>query len=152
MAGRQVLTDRSRQEAPVQPPLPRLRKIADVIEVEPRRADEAQLNDQADRDRASQPHRHGPQRLDARHAPLTRRGSSLGTYLDPHNGHLVLFPVLVYKLLFAIVGLRHYWPYRAATILLHLLSCGLLYALAGPRLGRWLALGPAALLLFMGSA
>lgn len=83
---------------------------------------------------------------------LTRRGSNLGAYLAPHNGHFVLVPVLIYKLLFAIVGLRHYTPYRIITVLLHLLSCGLLYALVRPRVGPWLALVATALLLFMGSA
>ncbi len=83
---------------------------------------------------------------------LTRRGSSLGTYLDPHNGHFVLVPVVIYKLLFALVGLRHYAPYRIIVVLLHLACCGLLYVLVRPRVGPWLALVPAALLLFMGSA
>lgn len=83
---------------------------------------------------------------------LTRRGSNLGAYLDPHNGHFVLVPVVIYKLLFAILGLRHYTPYQIITVLLHLLSCGLLYALVRPRVGPWLALVPTALLLFMGSA
>jgi hypothetical protein len=83
---------------------------------------------------------------------LSRRGESVGTYLDPHNGHLSLFPVVVYKLLFALVGLRHYTPYLVIEIALHLLSCYLLYVLASRRVGPWLALVPATLLLFMGSA
>lgn len=83
---------------------------------------------------------------------LDRRGASLHVYLDPHNGHLVLFPVVVYKLLFAIVGLRHYWPYRAVVVALNL-ACGLLlYLLVRRRLGPWLALAPTALLLLLGSA
>src|SRR5437764_10292120 len=83
---------------------------------------------------------------------LKRRGGSVGTYLDPHNAHLVLFSVVVYKLLFVIVGLHHYWPYQAALVALHLLCAGLLYALIRPRLGPWLALAPVTLLLFMGTA
>ena len=83
---------------------------------------------------------------------LTRRGGGLHTFLDPHNGHLVLFPVLVYKLLFATVGLRHYFPYELITVLLHLLCCALLFGLVRHRVGPWLALASAALLLFMGSA
>lgn len=83
---------------------------------------------------------------------LRRRGGSVGTYLDPHNGHLALFPVVVYKILFALVGLRHYVAYQLVLVALHLVSCGLLYALTRRRLGRWLALVPVVLLLFMGSA
>ena len=83
---------------------------------------------------------------------LTRRGGSLNTYLDPHNGHLVLFPVLVYKALFALFGLRHYWPYRLAEVALHLVCCWFVYVLARRRLGATLALAPLALILFMGTA
>jgi len=83
---------------------------------------------------------------------LGRRGSSLASYLDPHNGHLTLFPVIVYKLLLAIVGMRHYWLYQAIEVSLHMLCGVLLYVLARRRLGPWLALAPAVLLLFMGSA
>src|SRR5947207_5143984 len=83
---------------------------------------------------------------------LGRRGSSVAAYLDPHNGHLSLFPVVVYKILFAIVGLRHYTPYRVAAIAVHL-TCGvMLYTLARRRISPWLALVPTTLLLFMGTA
>jgi hypothetical protein len=83
---------------------------------------------------------------------LTRRSGGIGTYLDPHNGHLALFPVIVYKILFATVGLRHYTPYRVVAVALHLLCCFFLFKLASRRLGPWLALVPTTLLLFMGSA
>ncbi len=33
---------------------------------------------------------------------LQRRGGGVDTYLNPHNGHLVLFSVIIYKLLFAL--------------------------------------------------
>jgi hypothetical protein len=83
---------------------------------------------------------------------FTRRGASVDSYLDPHNGHLVLFPVIVYKILFSLFGLRHYTPYRIVGVALHLLCGGLLYVLVRRRLGHWLALVAAALLLFMGTA
>jgi hypothetical protein len=83
---------------------------------------------------------------------VDRRGAGLGTFLDPHNEHIALFGVIVYKLLFAIVGLRHYWPYRMVAVILHLLCAALLYLLLRRRLGPWTALAPVALLLFMGSA
>lgn len=83
---------------------------------------------------------------------LQRRGGGIGTYLDPHNGHLSLFPVLVYKALFATVGLRSYLPYRLVEILLHL-GCGaLLYVVARRRIGPLRALVPTVLLLLLGSA
>src|SRR5579862_8876922 len=83
---------------------------------------------------------------------VVRRGSSLGSYLDPHNGHLSLFPVLVYKALFATVGLRHYLPYRLVGVAMHLLCCGLLYVIVRRRLGPVGALLPTAILLFLGTA
>jgi hypothetical protein len=83
---------------------------------------------------------------------LGRRGESVATYLDPHNGHLQLFPVAVYKLLLAFVGLRHYWPYQVVEIILHLLCGGLVYVIARRRVGAWAAIAPSTLLLFMGSA
>jgi hypothetical protein len=81
-----------------------------------------------------------------------RRGESVGTYLAPHNGHLALFPVIVYKVLFALVGLRHYVAYQIVLVALHLLCCALMYVLVRPRLGPWVALIPVGLLLFLGSA
>jgi hypothetical protein len=81
-----------------------------------------------------------------------RRGGGIDTYLGPHNGHLSLLPVLVYKALFKLVGLRHYTLYRAVGVAVHLVCASLLYVLARRRVGPWLALLPTTLLLFMGSA
>jgi hypothetical protein len=81
-----------------------------------------------------------------------RRSGGLSTFLEPHNGHLVVFAVVVYRILFAIVGLRHYVYYEAVAVVLHLLSAALLYVLARRRVGAWFALVPTVLLLFMGTA
>lgn len=83
---------------------------------------------------------------------INRRVGTIDSFLDPHNGHLSLFPVLVYKALFATVGLRSYFTYRLITVLLHLLCAGLLYVIARRRLGPWGALVPTGLLLFLGTA
>jgi hypothetical protein len=48
--------------------------------------------------------------------------------LTPYNGHLSLLPVLVYKLLFATVGLGPYWVYRLVLLAFHLLCVGLVFA------------------------
>ncbi len=81
---------------------------------------------------------------------LTRRGGGAGTYLDPHNSHLSLVPVVIYKLLFAIVGLRHYWPYRAVLIAVDLGCATLVFLYARARVGSWLALVATAMILFFG--
>ena len=41
---------------------------------------------------------------------MDRRGSSLGTFLEPHNGHFSLVPIVLYKVLFATAGLDDYAP------------------------------------------
>jgi hypothetical protein len=72
--------------------------------------------------------------------------------LTPYNGHLSLLPVLVYKVLFATVGLGPYWVYRVVLIVFHLLCVGLIFAYARPRVGNALAVCSAALVLFLGTA
>ena len=81
---------------------------------------------------------------------LQRRGDGLGTLLEPHNGHFSLVPLLLYKGLFATVGIEDFAPYRAMIILAHLLCTGLLYVYASRRIGAVAALLPAALLLTFG--
>lgn len=81
---------------------------------------------------------------------LGRRGNDLGTYLEPHNEHLSLLPVAIYKLLFATVGLEHYGPYRALVIVAHLGCAVLVFAYASRRVGSIPALCATALLLFLG--
>jgi hypothetical protein len=81
---------------------------------------------------------------------LTRRGGGISTLLDPHNSHLSLVPVVIYKILFAIVGLRHYWPYRAVLIAADLGCALLVFVYARRRVGGYLALLVTAMILFFG--
>jgi len=79
-----------------------------------------------------------------------RRGWNVGGFLHPHNQHLSLIPVAIYRVLFATVGLAHSLPYRAVVIGGHLACVALLFAYARRRIGGWPAVGAAALLLFLG--
>lgn len=79
-------------------------------------------------------------------------GGGLHSLLVPHNEHLSIVPIAIYKLLFHVVGLRHYQLYRLVLIGSHLACAGLVFVLATRRLGRWEALIPAALLLLLGTA
>ncbi len=83
---------------------------------------------------------------------LGRRGHSLSTFLEPHNEHLSLVPIVVYKFLLATTGMDGYGPYRLVLVLLDVLCAGLLFGYAQRRVGPWLALGAAALFLFLGPA
>jgi hypothetical protein len=81
---------------------------------------------------------------------LDRRGNDVDTFLKPHNEHLSLIPVAIYKLMFATVGLEHYGPYRAMVIVAHLGAAALVFVYASRRVGSVLALCATALVLFLG--
>ena len=66
---------------------------------------------------------------------LDRRGDDLSAFLAPHNGHLTLVPVALYKLLFATAGLENYTPYRVMVVAAHLGCVALLFAYARRRVG-----------------
>lgn len=74
---------------------------------------------------------------------LTRRGTipdaSLGL-LEPWSGHWQTVPILLYRVLFELFGMRSYLPYALAATVLHLAVCVLMYLLL-VRLdaNRWLA-------------
>jgi hypothetical protein len=78
------------------------------------------------------------------------RNNSVGDFLTPHNGHPTLVPVLIYRLLFATVGIAHSAPYRAVGIAGHLLCVALLYWYVARRASLGWAWVAAALILFLG--
>ncbi|MEA2133041.1 MAG: hypothetical protein QOC68_950 [Solirubrobacteraceae bacterium] len=79
-----------------------------------------------------------------------RRDWTFGTLLEPHNEHLSVVPILFYKLLFATVGIDHYWPYRVLGLTMHALVVAGLFFYARRRVGDVLALAAAATILFLG--
>jgi hypothetical protein len=83
---------------------------------------------------------------------LGRRAWDLDALLAPHNEHLSLAPVLVFKALFSTVGIDSYVPYRVAGLAVHCGVVVLLFAYARRRVGDVLALGAAATILFLGTA
>jgi hypothetical protein len=60
---------------------------------------------------------------------LLGRDISLDGLLRPHNEHWSTLPVLVYRVLFDVVGIDHHLVYAAAPILLHVAICILLFRL-----------------------
>lgn len=62
------------------------------------------------------------------------RGFSLETLLHPQNGHLIMVPLLLYKALFATVGIDSHVPYQVTTVVLHLTVATLFFALVRSRL------------------
>jgi hypothetical protein len=81
---------------------------------------------------------------------IQRRGGGLSSFLDTNNGHLSLIPVAIYKLLFATVGIRHSAPYRALVIAGDLACSALLFAYARRRVGAYLAVLAAAVIMLFG--
>jgi len=81
---------------------------------------------------------------------LDGRGWS-STLLEPHNGHLIVFPVVVLKLMHETFGISSHLPYQLLAVLLNVLVAGLLYVFARRSVGPLFALFPAVLILVYGA-
>jgi hypothetical protein len=83
---------------------------------------------------------------------LERRGSSPSVFLDPHNDHIAVIPVAVYKAVLGIFGMTSAGPFQVVATLVFLGSAGALFAYLRLRVGDELALCGATLILFLGAA
>jgi hypothetical protein len=83
---------------------------------------------------------------------LDRRGFSAAVFLDPHNEHIVLAPVAIYKALLALFGMDSALPFAVVSTLVFLLSAVLLFVYLRRRVGDWPALLGSVLILFLGAA
>jgi len=72
------------------------------------------------------------------------------TALQPHGGHLLLNPRVLYVSLLELFGLS-YLPYRILTALAACLTVGLLFTWLIRRVPKWVALVPCLILLFFGT-
>jgi hypothetical protein len=82
---------------------------------------------------------------------LYRRGNGLATFLRPHTQHLSLVPLVIYRLLLASVGARHYGPYRGLAIAEHMILAALVVIYARRRVGGFGAVAAGALVLCLGA-
>lgn len=72
--------------------------------------------------------------------------------LRPHNEHWTTLPIVVYRLLFRVVGLNHYWPYQAVAIGTHLGVAAMMRAvMRRSGVDPWIATTLAVLLVFLGA-
>jgi hypothetical protein len=81
-----------------------------------------------------------------------RTGGNLGDLFRSHYQHWVTLPVVAYRLLWTVFGIRHYVPYQLLVIVLHLTAALLLRAVmrrAGVR--PWMATLVAGVFVFFGS-
>jgi hypothetical protein len=83
---------------------------------------------------------------------LHRRGLSADSLLRPHGPHLVVIPILVYKLLLELFGGSSYLPFRLLAAA-DLVLIGLVLGIVCRRFwGAWAGLVPVALLVTLGPA
>lgn len=82
----------------------------------------------------------------------TRAGSSFADYFAPHNGHLVVFPVLLSKGMLEVFGEGAALPLRLIAIAVHLSTAALLFVWLRRLICPLAALAPAVLFLFLGTA
>jgi hypothetical protein len=71
--------------------------------------------------------------------------------LEPHNGHLIVFPLLVLKLMYGVFGISSHLPYQLLAVGLNVLIAALIYVFARRSVGPLFALLPAVLILFYGA-
>jgi hypothetical protein len=83
---------------------------------------------------------------------LDRRGFSVGVFFNPHNDHIALAPVAVYKALLALFGMTSLLPFAVTSTLVFMLSVVLLFVYVRRRVGDWPALLGCVLVLFLGAA
>jgi hypothetical protein len=83
---------------------------------------------------------------------LDRRGFSADAFFDPHNEHIVVIPVAIYKLLLAVFGLGSPWPFHVIGIAIFLATVTVVFVSLRRLVGEWLALAGVLPLLVFGSA
>ncbi len=83
---------------------------------------------------------------------INRREITLDTLLTPHNEHIVVLPVLIEQLLLRVFGMSSALPEYVLLGLFLVVTALLLYVYVRRRVGGWLALFAAVLLLCLGPA
>ena len=83
---------------------------------------------------------------------LDRRGLSATVFLDPHNDHIVILPVSIYKALLEVFGMSSALPFQIVSTGIFLLSNFALFIYLRRRVGDVLALLGTTMVLFLGAA
>ena len=83
---------------------------------------------------------------------ITDRDLSVNGLFDDHNGHWSTSPVLVFRALYATVGLNSYAPYKATVVVAHLVVAVCIRAIMRRYgVGPWLATALAGSFVLLGS-
>lgn len=83
---------------------------------------------------------------------MNRRDPSVDALLTPHNEHIVLFPTLLGELLLRLFGMSDATPEYVVHVVVLAGVAALLFVYVRRRVGDWLALFAALLVLFLGPA
>jgi len=81
-----------------------------------------------------------------------RKATNFGDLFRPHNEHWTTIPILVYRALYFLFGLRAYLPYRLVVVVMYLAAAALLYVVilrAGVH--PWIATAAASLFALFGA-
>ncbi len=81
-----------------------------------------------------------------------RKGGSLADLIRPHYHHWTTIPVVEYRMLWSVAGIRSYWPYLLVVVLGHLSVAALLrVVMRRSGVGSWLATALVAPFIFFGA-
>jgi hypothetical protein len=83
---------------------------------------------------------------------INRRDPSVDSLLEPHNEHIIVIPAALEQLLIRVFGMSDAMPEYVVHTLVLAAAAALLYVYVRRRVGDWLALFAAVLVLFLGPA
>lgn len=83
---------------------------------------------------------------------LHRRGLSADAFMAPHNDHIAILHVSIYKVLLAVFGMDSQRPFHVTSLVLFVTSVGVLFTYLLRRIGAWAALAAVLPILFIGTA
>jgi hypothetical protein len=83
---------------------------------------------------------------------IYREDGNVGDFLDPHNEHISILPIAIYKLFLSVFGMGSAMPLHVLSVAVFLLSVFLLFRYLKPLVGEPAALIGCAVILFFGAA
>ena len=83
---------------------------------------------------------------------IYRAGGNPADYLNPHNEHIVVLPVAIYKLFLGIFGMTSPMPLQVFSVAAFLVSVVVLYLYLRPLVGEPVAVIGCGVILFLGTA
>lgn len=81
-----------------------------------------------------------------------REDGDIGDFLDPHNEHISILPVAIYKLFLSVFGMGSAMPLQVFSVLIFLVSVFTLYLYMRPLVGEPAAVIGCAVILFFGAS